>query len=74
MQMKSGVRSLMTEKWGRRVFLTVAILAILSGVAVGTLQAKGTPPPLSFSISDPAGDQTGTIDVTGMGVTFDPNN
>jgi hypothetical protein len=72
MQMKSDVRSWTKAKLGRRVFSTVAILAILSVVAIGTLQAKG-PPSFTFSITDPVGDQTGTIDVTGMVMTFDHN-
>jgi hypothetical protein len=73
MQMKSEVRSLMTEKRGRRVFLMAATLAILSVVGAGTAQAS-PPPPLSFSIIDPVGDQQGTIDVTGMHMSWKPNN
>jgi hypothetical protein len=75
MQMKRDVRSLTTKKLGRAVFPTVAILAILGVVAVGTLQAG--PPPSSvrtFSITDPGGDQRGAIDVTTMVMTFNQKN
>jgi hypothetical protein len=74
MQMKSDVRSLTKKILGRRVFLTVATLAILSVMAIGTLQAKGPPPSLTFSISDLQGDQRGTIDITRMDMNWKPNN
>jgi hypothetical protein len=72
MQMKGDVRSLTKEKLGRRVLHTVAILAMLSVGAIGTLQAGPPPHPiLTFSIPDPVGDESGAIDVTGMQMTFD---
>lgn len=70
--MNRDVRSLTKEKLGRRVLRTVATLAILSVVAISTPQA-GPAPPLTFSIVDPVADQRGTIDVTGMKITWTPN-
>jgi hypothetical protein len=69
--MNGDVRPLTKEKLGRRVLQMVGALAILSVVATGTPQAAQS---LTFSIADPAGDQKGTIDVTGMTMTWTPSN
>jgi hypothetical protein len=48
----------------RSVLLMIAVLGIFSFTAVSTAQA------LTFSFADPVGDETGTIDVIGMAMTF----
>src|SRR4051812_11191374 len=70
--MKANVRSFTKGMFGRRL-RPVAIAAILSVVAAGALQAmQASPRTLTFS--DPVGDQLGSIDVTGMVITFKQNN
>lgn len=71
--MKADVRSFKKWLFGRRLLHPIAMAGLLNGVAASALQA-GPPPPHTLSFSDPIGDPTGSIDVTGMVMSFRSNS